>query len=65
MKLVELKTDGKPIWVNPATIAFIEPSGQGSEIFFAAIASADAVLSRRVTLSPSQLAEQLNSGLRG
>jgi hypothetical protein len=65
MKFVELKTDGKPIWVNPANVVFIEASGQGSEIFFAAIAGADAVLSRRVTLSPSQVVEQLHAGLRG
>ena len=66
MRLVQLKTDGdQSIWVNPASVAFVVPTGQGSEIFFAAIAANDAVLSRRVALSPSEVAEQLNSALRG
>jgi hypothetical protein len=67
MRLVELKThDGGPsIWVNPASVAFIERSGGGSEVFFSAIASGDAVLARRVALPPDKLAELLNVALRG
>lgn len=66
MRLVELNRGPEPsIWVNPMSIAFIEPSGQGSRIFFTAIAGEDSVLSRQVALSPSQVAEQLNSALAG
>lgn len=66
MRLVELKREGEPpIWVNPMSVALVEPSGQGSVITFAAIAGEDAVLARRVALSPSQVAEQLNGALRG
>jgi hypothetical protein len=66
MKFVQLETsNGQSLWVNPGSVAVVEQAGQGSDIFFAAIAGEDTVLLRHVALSPSEVAEQLNGGLRG